>query len=158
MGLKPEQGPHFNHWTEPYLATCNWGGFEAIEYRPSLRLVCMKDGNRENWRSVVDTATLKKSMPWEKDKYISRQRNLHGCLVRKLILKRRKVSIQHSKIDPLCGPIAQIFSKCTFWRISKIAEGRTTSSTICPTGFTSVLNYTPVTEAKYCEQQHQYEN
>ena len=29
--------------TQPYLATCNWGGCEATEYQP---LVCMEEGNQ----------------------------------------------------------------------------------------------------------------
>jgi len=47
--------------TQPCVATCNWGGFEATEYQP---LVCMEDGNRS--RELVISGGLE-SMPWEEE-------------------------------------------------------------------------------------------
>jgi len=45
----------------PY--TCNWGGchWANIDLSSALK----KATSRETWRSVVDMATLKKSLPWE---------------------------------------------------------------------------------------------
>jgi len=68
-----------------YRPTCNWGGFEATI---GLSSAWKKATNRETWWSVVDTATLKKSIRHEegeehRNSEVYEPESIHGVIIGK---------------------------------------------------------------------------